>query len=310
MGLLIACLSPIGVIADQLLRAISNLALPDINGSGIPIRAVKTEPGQLYASPVGLQLAAIAKLPATQLSQRIVECLPNPAELQAAEQVLWDFQIWADHSGWIYARLSDSCIAAWLQRLCQSSPLRLSESENLQNLPIKPSPATSEAIFQLQYAHARCCSLIRLADREKLLDLQDPDPPHAPQFWQVIQPQPFPWLTAAGQLCCEHPSERALIGQLFEFPGLGQRSRCHTHAHHQDHLSVVSISCSRKQLLRQAQLWSDLILQFHRDCQILGAVKIEKIGLSQARLGLLIAAQVRVRFFLEDLLAVSAPLEL
>jgi arginyl-tRNA synthetase len=323
MSFLIAYASPVQAIVDQLARAIANLALPNADISSIPIRTVKTTLGQLYTSPVGLQLAAIAKIPAAQMSQRLIEYLPNKfVESLPTDQALWDFHIWADDSGWIYARLSDNCIAAWLQRLSQSSPVRLSESEDLQNspvklLPVKPlsvkplsvesSPVTPDAIFQLQYAHARCCSLIRLAHREKLLHLQNPDPPYSPHFWQVIQPQTFPWLTATRQLYCQHPSERALINQLFEFPGLGQRSLHCTNA--QEGRPVIALTYSEDQLLRQAQVWSDRIHQFNRDCRIWGEVRTENPNLSLSRLGLLIAAQSAVRFYLQDLLSVPAPLE-
>jgi hypothetical protein len=307
MNFLIAYASPIQAIVGQLAGAIANSALPNTNISSIPVRAVRTELGQLYASPVGLQLAAISKVPADEISQHLIECLPSRlAESQTSEHSLWDFQIWADDSGWIYARLSDPCMAAWLQQLSQSSPQRLPGDGNKSS--IQPLQVTADAVFSLQYAHARCCSLIQLAHREKLLHLQHPDPPHSPQFWQVSQPQPFPWLTPAGQLCCQHPSEQVLISQLFEFPGLGQRSLHGTHAQNQE-MPVISLNCSEDQLLRQAETWSDRILQFHRDCRIWGEVKTENPNLSRSRLGLLIATQSIVQFYLHDILAVHAPLE-
>jgi arginyl-tRNA synthetase len=306
MNFLIAYPSPVQTIVEQLSNAIANLSL-NTDIVSIPIRAVKTELGQLYTSPVGLQLAAIAKVPATEVSQRLIECLPSQStESPTSEQTLWDFQIWADDSGWIYARLSDPCMAAWLQQLSQSSPQRLLGDDNKSS--IQPLQVTADAVFPLQYAHARCCSLIRLAHREKLLHLHHPDPCQSPQFWQVSQPQSFPWLTAAGQFCCHHPSERALISQLFEFPGLGQRSLYCTYAQNQE-LPVISLNCSEDQLLRQAQTWSDRILQFHRDCRIWGEVKTENPNLSRSRLGLLIATQSIVQFYLHDILAVHAPLE-
>ncbi|WP_375509392.1 DALR anticodon-binding domain-containing protein [uncultured Nostoc sp.] len=161
-------------------------------------------------------------------------------------------------------------------------PLALSEAEGMPNL------------FTVQYAHARCCSLVLLAHREGLIKLREPVPNTSPAFWSVISPNPLPWLDCDGTLRLNHPDERRLIGELIQVV---------------DNIECPDVSGSVK-WEKVALSLSQAFEKFWCNCRIWGEVKITSPELAQARLGLLMATQSVLKFVLEENLGVFAPLEL
>ncbi|MGF1492109.1 MAG: hypothetical protein ACFBSC_06595, partial [Microcoleaceae cyanobacterium] len=102
-------------------------------------------------------------------------------------------------------------VADWLQNLTKCSLTKQNFAPFQDVHSTKPDPIDQ---FWLQYSHARCCSLLRLGHRERLLTLEDPNPLNTPRFWSIIEPEPFPWLNALGQLRLTHPAEYQLIATL------------------------------------------------------------------------------------------------
>ncbi|WP_233718532.1 DALR anticodon-binding domain-containing protein [Nostoc mirabile] len=149
-------------------------------------------------------------------------------------------------------------------------------------------------LFTVQYAHARCCSLVLLAHREGLIKLREPVPNTSPAFWSVISPNPIPWLNCDGTLRLNHPDERRLIGELIQVV---------------DNIECPDVSGSVK-WEKVALSLSQAFEKFWCNCRIWGEVKITSPELAQARLGLLMATQSVLRFVLEENLGVFAPLEL
>ncbi|MEH1875243.1 DALR anticodon-binding domain-containing protein [Nostoc sp.] len=200
--------------------------------------------------------------------------------------------------GLIHFELTDSTLGTWLQSLVEGSggdegtrgitkanaqcPLALSKAEGMPNL------------FAVQYAHARCCSLVLLADREGLIKLRKPVPNNSPAFWSVISPNPLPWLNCDGTLRLNHPDERRLIGELIQVV---------------DNIECPDVKGSVK-WEKVAVSLSQAFEKFWCNCRIWGEVKITSPELAQARLGLLMATQSVLRFVLEENLGVFAPLEL
>ncbi|WP_267868549.1 DALR anticodon-binding domain-containing protein [Nostoc sp. CHAB 5836] len=152
----------------------------------------------------------------------------------------------------------------------------------------------SNSLFTVQYAHARCCSLVLLAHGEGLIKLREPVPNTSSGFWDVITPNPIPWLNCDRILRLNHPDERRLIGELIQVV---------------DNIECPDVSGSVK-WEKVALNLSQAFEKFWSNCRIWGEVKITSPELAQARLGLLMATQSVLRFVLEEKLGVFAPLEL
>ncbi|MEH2248846.1 DALR anticodon-binding domain-containing protein [Nostoc sp.] len=192
--------------------------------------------------------------------------------------------------GWIHFELTHSTLATWLQSLAVVSSGGAGGDEGTIDAPC----SVPNSLFAVQYAHARCCSLVLLAHREGLIKLREPVPNSSPAFWSVIAPNPIPWLTSDGGLRLNHPDERRLIGELVQVV---------------DNIECPDISGSVK-WEKVALNLSQAFEKFWSNCRIWGEVKITSPELAQARLGLLMATQSVLRYVLEENLGVFAPLEL
>ncbi|MEH2158623.1 DALR anticodon-binding domain-containing protein [Nostoc sp.] len=197
--------------------------------------------------------------------------------------------------GWIHFELTHLTLATWLQSLVVGSLGGLGtggdEGTRGQGGLLKPMP---NAQFAVQYAHARCCSLVLLAHREGLIKLREPVPNTSPAFWDVISPNPIPWLNCDGTLRLNHLDERRLIGELIQVI---------------DNIECPDVSGSVK-WEKVALNLSQAFEKFWSNCRIWGEVKITSPELAQARLGLLMATQSVLRYVLEENLGVFALLEL
>ncbi len=292
---------------DRLAAGIANLGLSTQSQIAIPIQSMEADSGKIYASPVALTLASKSDHSGLELAQQIV----NAAGIQE--------QLSVDAKGWIYSSLSDGAIAGWLQSVNQIPPKLLTSLNQSQGLPAKEHRGvllSEQLIFKLQYAHARCCSLLRLADRDHLLQLTEPNPLSSPQLWQLAQPTSIPWQTRLGKLRLDHPQEQLLLQQLLEFPGsLAGRDR-YSYVWEQS-ISSQDISVTpvpwppaAKTIERQMQLLCDRFEGFYRHCRIWGEVKHEQPELAIARLGLVVATHAVLNFCLQDLLDLDPALEL
>ncbi|MFN6563361.1 MAG: DALR anticodon-binding domain-containing protein [Nostoc sp. ChiSLP01] len=196
--------------------------------------------------------------------------------------------------GLIHFELTDSALAGWLQSLVERSGgvAKVGEAGG-ERIPNTQYPMPY-ALFPIQHAHARCCSLVLLAHREGLIQLKEPLANTNPSFWSVISPNPIPWLNCDGRLRLNHPDERRLISELV---GMVDNIECP---------NVKSSMKWEKAALTLSQAFED----FWRNCRIWGEVKIMSPELAEARLGLLMATQSVLKFVLEEKLKIFAPLEL
>jgi DALR anticodon binding domain len=287
---------------DRLATGIANLGLSANHLIAVPIQPIQTNAGRVYASPVALQLARQSDSSAVELAQRIM----NASQDQP--------QVCLQAYGWIHCPLSDGAIAGWLQDLSQIPPQLLtfpvdSDPGELEGLPARFLLSES-IIFRLQYAHARCCSLLRLADRDRLLQLIEPNPASSPRLWRI--PTAIPWLTPCGQLRLVHPQEQLLLQQLLDFSGsLAGRDRYSFGQSGQTiPMTPVPWPPAAKIVERQLQLLCDRFEGFYRYCRIWGEVKQAEPELAIARLGLVVAIHAVLKFCLQDLLNLDSPLEL
>ncbi len=148
----------------------------------------------------------------------------------------------------------------------------------------------SRGSFPLQYAHARCCSLLQLAAvGEELISLDV-----GCTSWAITQPSEIPWLKEEGELRFFHPAEFCLMSKLIETL---------------DNLDSKTIDKTVK--------WENVALGlsqsfeiFWSNCQIWGEVKINNRELAQARLGLIAIARFVFQRVLEEKLGLTACSEL
>lgn len=257
----------------------------------------------LYISSVALRLSKSQNWKTMELASAIASDF-----LRTCGDV---FTIQIVPPGWIHFELTHSTLATWLQSLAVGSPGEdgrqgsreqgaRSKEEEFSLLP--PALRTSasfqspipNSLFAVQHAHARCCSLVLLAHREGLIKLREPVPNTSPAFWDVISPNPLPWLNCDQTLQLNHPDERRLIGELIQVV---------------DNIECPDISGSVK-WEKVALNLSQAFENFWCNCRVWGEVKITSPELAQARLGLLMATQSVLRHMLEEKLGVFASLEL
>jgi hypothetical protein len=166
--------------------------------------------------------------------------------------------------------------------------------EREEDSPRRRVQVSPRPLFEAQYAHARCCSLLRLAHREGMIELAQVDPEIRPLF-RAIAPNPIPWLDSDQKLRLVHPAESSLIFHLLTLL---------------DDLYSLSPSRYRVDWEKSARTLSQVFLTFYSQCRIWGEVKTATPQLAQARLGLILATQPLLHLLLQDLLGVPAPLEL
>ncbi|TAG87128.1 MAG: hypothetical protein EAZ09_23715 [Oscillatoriales cyanobacterium] len=260
----------------------TNLPESTLKPDEIPLNRSKDSLGVVYISAIALKLAKTWQQTPQAIAAQLTETLQTLCN--------GDFAVTVARSGIIQFKLSDTALALWLQHLAQTA-LPDPESRIL-------SPMVSvDRLFPIQYSHARCCSLLRMANCDLLIAIGNPNPATAPQIWSLTTPNPIPWLDDK-KLRLVHPAEYNLISQLLTVL---------------DSLAPVLEQYSPQKpinYLKLANSLSEAFQTFYSQCRIWGEVKIENPKLAQARLGLVLATQSFLRFMLEELLNAVAPLEL
>ncbi|MEG4322791.1 MULTISPECIES: DALR anticodon-binding domain-containing protein [unclassified Microcoleus] len=249
----------------------------------IPLNRGKNSARVLYVSAIALKLAKTWQQTPQAIAAQLAETL---------EPLCWpDFTVKAAPAGIIELELTDAGLAFWLQRLAQNF-LPVPEYRIL-------SPVVcADRLFPIQYSHARCCSLLRMAHRDRLISIAQPDVTRAPQIWSLAAPNPIPWVDKGDRLRLVHPAESNLISQLLTVL---------------DNLSPIWEVENREKpvnYLKLANNLSEAFQTFYSQCRIWGEVKTEQPKLAQSRLGLVLATQSLLRFILEELLSAVAPIEL
>lgn len=246
--------------------------------SHIPLNRVKDKRRILYSSAIALRLGSIQNVPAAEIAQAIAY---NYRQLESSQL---DFTVQVVSSGLIYWEFTESKLAVWLQNICSSPFFPHTTS-------CSPHPLC-HSLFSIQYAHARCCSLLQMAAREELITLKQTNSASSP-VWLIAVPNPLPWLNCEQKLCLSHPAEQSLIHCLLGI--------------------FDDLYCSTKQLVnwhKTALNLSQAFQTFYNCCQIWGEVKRNHLPLCQARLGLVLITQSVLRSLLQDILTIAAPLEL
>ncbi|HYW17895.1 MAG TPA: DALR anticodon-binding domain-containing protein [Nodularia sp. (in: cyanobacteria)] len=275
------------LLYSYLLRAVNiytfNAGLKCIETQKFPLYKGRDDSRVLYISGVALQLAKSHNHTTMDIASGIVSHLATIGGDVVRVQIV--------PPGSIYLKLSDPFLAAWLQSLVVTNVEENGERENR-----KITQPNASRLFAIQYAHARCYSLVLLAHREGLIKLREPIPDMSQNSASdhLVTTEQIPWLNDEQKLRLSHPAEGRLIAELVEVI---------------DNLECADVSSTinwEKVALDLSQAFE----AFWSQCRIWGEVKIYLPELAQARLGLIIATQSVLRCLLVDKLGAVAPREL
>jgi hypothetical protein len=292
--------SPVQWLADQFASTIASLyPCSEISSRFISVPPFSLDIKRLgtLASPLPLKWMGQEGRSPQKIGNQFIQHMEQYAE---RAWLMPDF--WLHPTGWLYARFSASDLAQWLQTLLFATPtLHLSEERS-------QSPAIGisgdPVLFQLQYAHARCCSLLKLAQQEKRVQLTEPDLKIA-QF-----AVPISWQNACGELSLQTLSEQRILLALMQFPhSLSPKKQIYGEADspspgNQTYIEWPSLT---PYWHRQAQQWSTLFLDFYSECRVFGDIQSTAPELLQARLALILILKRVLAFYLEIALQIEAP---
>lgn len=268
------------LVHGHLTRSVSIYALSGenkcIKKKDIPLSKGKTDIKISYISGVALHLSK------SHNSQPFSIAISIASHLSANSGK--DFLIEVLPSGLIHIEVSDLVLAAWLQRFIDNRSKQRVEINPLASRANSGKAVMSQfgdSVFSIQYVHARCCSLLRLAQQEKLIDFNH------------VSSQPIPWLNGGGQLRLNHEAERCLISSLVKV------------------VDELEPAIARPVKWKGAAL--DLVQAFESfwsACRIHGNLKTTAPEIVMARVGLVMATQSVLKFLLEEKLGIPACLEL
>jgi len=292
----------INATSDYLLAtrspAIDN-QMPILTPSTMPLNRTKDVEKVIYISAIAFKLQKTLQKAQEKAQQKA------PAEIAEAIGTLIepspDFTVHI-RDGWIQFHLSEPGLATWLQRLSQwPSQTHGSEnphqSQNWQKIyaTLDATNNLTNNLFLLEYTHARCCSLLRLGDREQLISLSESSLSEHSTDLQIINPNPIPWLSDRNQLRPIHLTERTLISQLITTL---------------DTLSTCKSEIVTKLMVKLATDLSQDLLIFYAANPIWSKIKTENLALAQARLGLILTTQIVLKLLLEKGLGILPPQEM
>jgi hypothetical protein len=287
------------------------------------IRLVPTSQYQ-YVSAIAHRLAAKFSLTPLEICQNF---LASTQLTNIDADIDLELACWYNEAGYIYFQFTPGAIARWLDSI-HHLPLAFDQNRN-QHLVSR-----TKNIDLAIYAHARSCSLLKLAHQEQLIILA--------KDWQVklLKPQILNcsenWFTTELKCLFGHAAEQQLIQSLMIVldaisadrsppdastadtttvdvmsPGipvsnLGAESRSHPDLLAGRFGRRMRSPSWQKLTIDLAQNW----LEFYRYCQIFGAVERQNPHLATSRCGLTAISRRYLQILLEEYLGITAIIEL
>ena len=264
-----------------------------------------------YVSTIAHRLAAKSLLTPLEICHSLQRQIPA-AIIDTRAQLKLD--CWYNDAGYIYFQLTPEAIATWL--------------DYIHDLPLDIHRHGDRSLASVTiglYAHARCCSLLKLADVEKLVAITANWQISTPN-WSICRspepPQNQP--IAPPKIIFEHPCEHRLIHAFMEvLDGIyGHSLQLDSPA--QILLSAAEVDRSTAKIIHQNSLrknrspnWTKLTidlaqswLEFYRHCRIFGDLQHQNPQLAVARCGLTAISRRYLQVLLENYLGISALVEL
>ncbi len=271
---------------------------PDLDWQGQFQRSIRQIPTSQYqyVSTIAHQLAAKSALTPLEICQNLDLSISALAGLGRSADLKLD--CWYNKGSYIYFQLTPKSIEIWLNYI-QDLPLgQLVTATSIPPGSILQGSGLSANDLAI-YAHARCCSLLKLAATAKIVRLTTD--------WQISTPN---WLlddayvknrlTTESNCIFEHPAEQQLIQTLMAVLDTiyGQISAGGSNGHRKSPNWT-------KLTIELAQSW----LEFDRYCHIFSRIE-QNSRRSMARCGLTAISRRYLQVLLENYLAVPAAEEL
>ncbi|MGL4503309.1 MAG: DALR anticodon-binding domain-containing protein [Planktothrix sp.] len=266
-----------GRLRAQLRQTLDCLGIDTIDSQEIRVNWIKNQTGVIYGSAIALKLAPRLHQSPLDLATSIGLKFPT---LHLGK--LTEVTIQVLPSGLLQFEFTDVGIAAWLEQIIR--------------YPWTPTPIQDRQIlpdlFGIQYSHARCCSLLRLGDRDQLISLEASNLISTLPLKIKPNSPSIPWLNPQGKLQFTQNYEYQLLTQSVNL------------------VDLLFCSAIPQNWQKIAEQFSQHFQNFYRYCQIWGEVKQNQPELAQARLGLVFITQFLLKILLEEKLATMAPLDL
>jgi DALR anticodon binding domain len=212
---------------------------------------------------------------------------------------------WMHPNGWLYAQFSPDSLAQWLQSLLTLKP-QLELQSSLQHEPAIAAGISNDPVqFEMQVAHARCCSLLRLAQQSALVQM-------TASHSGFLQPDPTSWQTPQGDLRFQTRSEHEVLLALMEFPQSLCPSKTVPNSQPMSEAGTRTLMpwpLSDRAIYNQLQVWNQIFDRFYRESRIFG-LRAESLQLAQSRLALVMLLRNILEFWLLKILQIEAPMEL
>jgi hypothetical protein len=300
--------SPTQWLSDRLATAVYELGyIPAKEWIRLPALVLDSHHLGTISTPLPLQLATQSPDNPIASAEAVGHALIE--QLNQLPQSLWiPPRYWVHPKGWLYAEFSSESLAQWLQTLLTLTP-QLEFQDPLSSSALSPPSkgiSSDPNLFELQYAHARCCSLLHLGNQARLIQLTDTNSA------TLASPNPVPWRTPQGELRLQTESEQKLLRSLMQFP----QSLCvsntiygRLHSPEPGCKTVVQWPLDNR-TLQKHRVWSQLFESFYRECRVLGAIQTENSELAQARFASLILLRNLLKFWLNKVLQIDAPTQL
>lgn len=273
----------------------------------IPLNRIQNDNEIQYVSALAFRLAKLWQKPALEIANQVVaelqqlDCSAHsdlevslPPSYQALLQRVepaWVIQITSP--GWINLRLTEPGLLEWMEFTQAHIPqYPHSISVNMQTYEAKDL-SNSTRVFEVLYSHARCCSLLRLGEREGLIQLQRVDVLSATSQY-IVEPHSL-FRSCTAKRLGWGASAWQLIGQIVDTL---------------DVLTAGERFLSRGEFWKLAFQLSQQFQRFDASQAILGTVKPLCPSIAPSHLGLVLITQALLRLLLEEGCGVTAPSEL
>ncbi len=265
------------------------------------IRLVPTSQYQ-YVSTIAHQLAARSSLTPREICQQLLLGNTLTAVNQSSRLEICS---WYNEAGYSYFQLTPESVMTWLTYI-HDLPIDLCLN---QDCVLPPILDINLAI----YAHARCCSLLKLAETSRLVTITS--------NWQISTLELI-WFSQTG---CPENQLRAGSGSIFNTPA--ENRLVHTLMTVLDRIYDDNLQLANRELSpnysrgsrrqKRPQNWAKLTidlaqswLEFYRYSRILGDLQRQNPHLAIARCGLTAISRRYLQLLLENYLGVNAAVEL
>ncbi|MCC0178609.1 hypothetical protein I4641_16675 [Waterburya agarophytonicola K14] len=225
----------------------------------------------VYSSSIALSLAPRVQKKPQIVAEELVDLWDFESD-NISTQFHLNLRIDLVESGSINFYLDSKSIASWLDRSLKLLDTKTAVKPNIsQSSQLDP---TAIALFPVQYVHGRCCSLLRLGEREKLMVFNN-------------RSESISWLDERGDLWLKEVAEFYLLRQLFLVTDLFAKESTNWH--------------------KLAFNFSQIIMIFLAECRFLGEIQRETPQKAIARLRLIAIANYWLERILVEKLNIPAP---